>query len=514
MQHWFLFVVISALISCKKESPKVVAERVEEKICTVDSVAIVGFFVKYPALSEYQTDVFEVYKSRSSCIWFDGDTPVEYAHVLYDRLLTIADEGLPADIPYRAKLDQIFDGNSDVRPQPESELLLSALYFYYTCNVYGGLDPEKSRATGWFLPRAKVSYVSHLDSLLKKKDRGTPEFFGQYYNLRKALKKYRDIEKNGGWKLLETLEADKKIIPGDSAKIIKDVRTRLFVEGYLSKDSQSPVYDKSLLSAIEKYNLANVRNHEDAISAKLIDQLNVPVSDRIRTISLNMERCRWIDPELSNAKEYVAVNIPSFRLHYFRDGNPFFTSRVVVGKQLNATVVFSGEISYLAFAPYWNVPRSILIKEILPAIKRDPNYLSKNNMEWKGEIVRQRPGKDNALGLVKFMFPNSNNIYLHDTPAKSLFSREGRAFSHGCIRVERARELAYEITSKDGNWTMDDVDRAMNSPSENIYRLKTKIPVYIAYFTAWADKDGNCAFFDDVYQRDQNLGELLFKSTK
>ena len=168
-------------------------------------------------------------------------------------------------------------------------------------------------------------------------------------------------------------------------------------------------------------------------------------------------------------------------------------------------------MSYLAFSPYWNVPNSILKNEIQPAIAKNPNYLAEHNMEWHGERVRQKPGKNNSLGLVKFMFPNSNNIYLHDTPAKSLFAKEERALSHGCVRVEKARELAIAITKKDGNWTEQKVDAAMHKNSENTYQLKEKIPVYLTYFTAWADENGNVVFFDDIYKRDDRLAHMLYK---
>src|SRR5690606_22509262 len=170
--------------------------------------------------------------------------------------------------------------------------------------------------------------------------------------------------------------------------------------------------------------------------------LNIPVSERIKTITVNMERCRWVPSSINTEKEYIAVNIPSYRLFYFRGKDTILISRVVVGKELNKTVIFSGKMSDLAFSPYWNVPKSILEKEIKPHIAQNPNYLAEHNMEWHGNSVRQKPGKNNSLGLVKFMFPNSNNIYLHDTPAKSLFSKDERAFSHGCVRVEKARDLA------------------------------------------------------------------------
>jgi L,D-transpeptidase YcbB len=197
-------------------------------------------------------------------------------------------------------------------------------------------------------------------------------------------------------------------------------------------------------------------------------------------------------------------------LQYFRDGKPILLSNVVVGKELNKTVVFSGQMSYLVFSPYWNIPPSIIKKEIQPGIDGDPDYLEKHNMEWNNGQVRQKPGPANSLGLVKFMFPNSNNIYLHDSPAKSLFNKESRAFSHGCVRVQKARELAIKILDSDKNWTPAKIDAAMNSGSEKHYSLKRKIPVYIAYFTARADADGNVSFYEDVYNRDARLAHLLY----
>jgi murein L,D-transpeptidase YcbB/YkuD len=183
---------------------------------------------------------------------------------------------------------------------------------------------------------------------------------------------------------------------------------------------------------------------------------------------------------------------------------------VVVGKDLNETVVFSGMMSSIVFSPYWNVPRSILKKEILPGIAKNEDYLSQHDMEWYNGNVRQKPGPKNSLGLVKFLFPNSNAIYLHDTPSKGLFDEEKRAFSHGCIRLEKPKELAYLIMQDDRNWSTEKIDAAMTSGEEKWYTLKNKIPVYIGYFTSWVDNEGEVHFYDDVYSRDNRLAALLF----
>jgi murein L,D-transpeptidase YcbB/YkuD len=239
--------------------------------------------------------------------------------------------------------------------------------------------------------------------------------------------------------------------------------------------------------------------------------MNVSLADRIKTIMVNMERCRWIPSDITKGKEYIVINIPSYQLTYFKSGKPALRSNVVVGKIMNQTVVFSGMMKFIVFSPYWNVPKSILEKEIKPAIEKNENYLEQHHMEWNNGQVRQKPGPKNSLGLVKFLFPNSNNIYLHDSPSKSLFDRSSRAFSHGCIRVAKPAELAKMILEDDKNWTPEKIDKAMQAGEESWHTLKNKIPVYIGYFTAWVDDEDVIHFYEDVYNRDGRLGELIFK---
>jgi murein L,D-transpeptidase YcbB/YkuD len=166
-------------------------------------------------------------------------------------------------------------------------------------------------------------------------------------------------------------------------------------------------------------------------------------------------------------------------------------------------------MSYIVFSPYWNVPQSIINKEIKPGMAKNKNYLAQKHLEWNNGAVRQAPGVNNSLGLVKFLFPNSNNIYLHDTPAKSLFQSENRAFSHGCVRVAKPKELAIELLKDDPKWNPEKIDKAMHAGKENWYTLKKKVPVYIGYFTAWVDRKGQLNFYKDVYQRDESLIKLL-----
>lgn len=479
----------------------------------IDTSKIPGFFTEYPKLRPFQDEVMLLYKKQNNYIWFDQNGINEFAQAFYSRISQINEEGLIINIPYQSPFDKIFKDSANAKPSLETELLISSLYFFYIEKVYKGLPVENSQRTGWHLPREKISYSAYLDTImrgLELKKEFKQDYFYQYYALKKGLQKYTVIQKNGGWIQIKLSKGFKSLQEGDSSSTVQELRTRLFTEGLIEEDSGNPLFDKTILSGIIKYENTQNCNFEHKITSKLIEMLNVSVADRIKTISVNMERCRWISPKINNAQEYIAVNIPSFRLFYYREAKPYLISKVIVGKEFNKTIVFSGKISYIAFSPYWNVPNSIYQKEILPKLTKNPNYLKSQNMERHNGTVRQKPGPDNALGLVKFIFPNSNNIYLHDTPVKSLFNKEKRAFSHGCIRVEKAQELALAVMEKDSNWPSEKVNAAMHGGKEQIYRLKETIPVYIAYFTAWADQEGNIAFYSDLYNRDKNLAKMLF----
>jgi len=418
--------------------------------------------------------------------------------------------------PYHQKLAGVFEDEIEYTlSKVETELMLTAAFLFYVDKVYSGIDEKTTAALEWLLPRKELSYENVLDSVLLDQtllDKNHQVLLPQYYKLRNYLKMYREIEKQGGWKPIDYNPKMKAIKPGDSSKVIVQIRQRLFVTGELPTNSQSNRYDAEMESAIKKYQLSNGHTVRKEIIPALIAEMNVPVEERIRKIMINMERCRWISPDIAKSDELIVVNIPSYILNYFRDGKNIFRCPVVVGTNTSKTVIFSGNMSYVVFSPYWNVPESILKSEVKPGIAKDPNYLAKHNMEWYNGQVRQKPGKSNSLGLVKFLFPNSNNIYLHDTPSKSAFSKADRAFSHGCIRVGKPRELALEILKNDPEWPPEKIDAAMNGGTEKWVALKKKIPVYLGYFTAWVNEAGDINFYDDVYKRDDRLYKLLIEN--
>lgn len=481
----------------------------------IDSLDIVNFFNTYPNLKKYEGEIMKLYQKHNfTQVWHDSEGTIEFAHSLFSKAKNLEDEGVKYEFPYDEQITAIFNNHiENTLSQTDSDLMITGLYMYCAEKVVVGIDERTTKSMEWFLPRKEVSYASLLDSTLlypEAMQNVSRVMIPQYYKLRDVLKKYRTIEKNGGWNIIDLDPKLKAYKIGDTATAITQIKERLLVTGELKENDKTNKFDAELLKAVNAFQKSNGKNITESITPELIKEMNVSVSERIKTIVVNMERCRWISPEIKDAREYVLVNIPSYRLTFIRDNKPALISPVVVGKAMTKTVIFSGNMTNIVFSPYWNVPTSIINKEIKPGMAKNSNYLASHNMEWNGGQVRQKPGPRNSLGLVKFIFPNSNNIYLHDTPSKSLFEKEDRAFSHGCVRVGKPRDLAIAILAEDPNWTTEKIDAAMNKGVENSYRLKNSIPVYIGYFTAWVNDEGEIQFFDDVYKRDNRLAGLIY----
>ena len=486
---------------------------------TVDAESINQFYKKYPKLKKYQSDVQDLYKKKEyKLLWYDDKSVSEFGALLYHKVRLLNDQGIKATMPYMDLVDDVFNENvTEDLPQIDTELLLSNMYVFYASNVYSGVDPATLKKIGWFLPAKSISYSKILDSLMVDPGRLNKDenlLFGQYYKLKAMLKKYKAIEKNNQWKKIDIDVANyKDLKPFDSGVAVKQIRERLFVVGDLPQDSKRDVYDEEMMAGILKYKKRYGLKLNYTLTIDHINQMNEPVGNSIKTIMLNMERCRWIPAQLAQASEYVMVNIPSFKLVYVKNGQYELVSDVFVGTRMTETVIFSGNIDRIVFSPYWYVPQSIIKNELKSKIAEDKNYLADHNMEWNGGNVRQKPGPKNSLGLVKFMFPNPNDIYLHDTPAKSLFEFEKRIFSHGCINVKEAKGLALAILKNNPDWPVDKIDQAMSGEKETTCMLKNKIPIYIGYFTAWVSEEGEIGFYPDVYDRDPQLDKLLYSDT-
>jgi L,D-transpeptidase YcbB len=478
----------------------------------LDSTHISKVLSMFPLLGSYASEVKQFYRYRNfSYAWFETSGLIEQASHLYTHLSNLEDEGILIKPPYLNVMDSLIN-NPSVTEKADSvlEILLTAEYLFYANKVWKGIPENQSSKLQWYIPRKKLNLPYLTDSLIK--DTSAPLFsdnysYRQYNLLKEALKKYRKLDSSTTWK---PIDVKSKLMLHDESEDVASLRKRLYDLGDLNFDSGSKVFDDSLQDGVKSFQYRYGMTADGIAGPAFLKYINTPLQEYIRKIIINMERARWVPLDLK--RHYLIVNIPSFTLYAFDADTIHFAMNVVVGKAVHKTVLFSGDIKYIVFSPYWDVPPSILKNEILPGIRRDPNYLKRNNMEWVGNRVRQKPGPKNSLGLVKFLFPNSYNIYLHDTPAKSLFEKSARAFSHGCIRLGEPEKLADYLLRDDPKWTTEKINAAMHAGVEKYVTLKDPVPVYIGYMTAFVDNAGKINFRDDVYMRDAALQKTILTS--
>lgn len=362
----------------------------------------------------------------------------------------------------------------------------------------------------------KLAGSDDPDKILLELHPTHPEFL----KLREALAKFSDASVEQPISI-----ADGTLLkPGKSDPRVPDLRKRLDV---VAEDATSLVYDEALVTAVKAFQESLGLTTDGVIGPATVAALNGGTAATRDDIVANMERWRWMPRDLGDFN--VFVNIPEFRLAVMKGQEVTYTTRVVVGKTSNQTPVFSDMIRHIVVNPYWNVPSSIARNEIGPRLASNPGYLASQNMEllYGGKVVnaaavdwsstsvnqfsiRQRPGAGNALGKVKFLFPNQHDVYLHDTPSKSLFQRSYRAYSHGCVRVQNPMEFADALLKLEPELNAASLE-AMYGPKERWVNLKTLVPVHIAYFTLRVDADGTIRSYGDVYGHNKRLIELLNK---
>lgn len=323
--------------------------------------------------------------------------------------------------------------------------------------------------------------------------------YAAYLDLQAALVKYRNIAETGGWNQLPASLASQR----RRVKAYAELRTRLAIEGDLAQDNGSPRMDDELREAITRFQHRNGLKEDGAVTAKLVDRLNVSVGERIATISLNLERLRVSLRDQPTTR--IDVNLPAATAVLYREGQAVLSMNVVVGAPDHETPELSSAVDSIVLNPTWTIPQSIIQNEIRPILKRDKKYLKRNHMYWLKDQLVQEPGAFNALGQIKFDFPNRYSVYLHDTPARKLFTDPERAASHGCVRLERPLDLAVALLEGDSKWDREALTRAIATGLTKRIILKQTMPVVIGYQTAYADPDGTAYFRPDLYGRDTKL---------
>ncbi len=454
--------------------------------------------------------------------WFAPDGPSEQAshfmNLQNDYIGYSRDSSL-----YNPQLQKIIDtlradSNYVLRDSVlmNTELTLTQQFFRYAQKAYVGDSSLNTTDLKWHIPRKKINMVELLDSLLVAGDaEGYVPVNRQYRLLKNELIKYLEIQQQGRWQAIQT--SKKKFQRGDKDSVIAAIKQRLLLTGDLSQNDTTLLFNDSLEKAVKRMQFRYGMKTDGVIGGATLRELNRTIDHRIQQLMINLERLRWVPAEVKT--DYLLVNIPQFKLHVYEKGKLSFSMNVVVGSLQHNTVIFNGDLKYVVFSPYWNVPTSIVKNEILPGMQKNKNYIATHNMEitgYSGGVpnVRQKPGPNNSLGKVKFLFPNSYNIYLHDTPAKSLFGETSRAFSHGCIRLGEPKKLAEFLLRNDSTWTSEKIQQAMNLGKERYVTLKQTVPVFIGYFTAWVDSQGLLNFRDDVYGHDKKMAEKMFTDPK
>jgi L,D-transpeptidase YcbB len=453
--------------------------------------------------------------------WFSSDGLTEQALLFWnqhDYAVAYGNDSTLRDKPLQKRMDQLIAEDqlsitANDKTFRQTELNLTEQFIRYVFNTYEkGYVKRKEQER--FIPAKRADPLYLADSLLNKKhkdDKYYEDVNESYGLLKNQLQAYYEIAKQGGWPTITT--SKKQLKKGMADPAIPLIKKRLQLTKDMPAGDTGSRFSDTLEAAVKTFQLRHGYTPDGVINADLIKQMNVPARYRVEQILINMDRMRWMPQKPTG--ELITVNIPEFVLHITNGKEKVHDIDVVVGKEGNTTMMFNGDLNQVVFSPYWNVPPSIVREEILPAMEKNPGYLESKNMEVTGDegglpVVRQRPGPGNALGRVKFLFPNSFNIYFHDTPEKSLFGKDKRAFSHGCIRLSDPVWMANWLLRDDPQWTPEKIEAAMNSGEEKFVKLKKPVPVIIMYYTAWVDENGQLNFRDDIYKHDETLIRKMF----
>jgi murein L,D-transpeptidase YcbB/YkuD len=466
-------------------------------------------------------------------IWIKEGQISSKAQNAVSVLLQADQHGLNPDDYQSTKLFQeLTNSNSADLVNLELKLTRSVVAYAQHLNA-GRLDPQavnreivvfpEAAASGKILEKLKIT--KSVAAYLRFMAPYTP----RYERLRVALGIYKTFAANGSWTVIEKGEVLK---PGMIDPRISAIRQRMIEDGSLAREvREAEEYDDALVEAVKKFQIRHGLDDDGVIGPQTLAEMNVTIEQRISTIEVNLERRRWM--QNNYGRYYVFSNLADQVIKLVRDEKNLHFELIQVGQPYHRTPVFSETMEYIEINPYWNVPYSIATKEYLPKLKANPGALVSQNIQVlaNGKVVspfstpwhsfsrshfpvrlRQDSGPKNALGRVKFMFPNKFNVYIHDTPSKSKFNKVSRYFSHGCLRLRDPLTLAEKILGEQG-WSREKIEATVRSGKRTIVKLKEKIPVHVTYLTAWVNKDSSVHFRQDIYGRDKILDAALQKAS-
>jgi len=487
--------------------------------------------------------------AADTLLWFSDGRPTATARKAADLLASAAEDGLNAN-DYGADLlrNAIENAASGHAPANDTVIqlersLTSATRRYLADLHYGRIDPQQlgekySGVSGQRSDPDTWLISAIADDRLPEAVRSVKPQLAQYHELREVLARYRQLVGNPAWQKALPVPADGKLQPGQPYAGISILNLRLKVLGDLPANGVLPtLYEGRLVDSVKSFQERHGLTPDGVVGKGTLEQLNVTPEARVRQLELALERLRWTP--LLQAPRAIVVNIPEFRVRAYevRDGKVEMkvAMNIIVGNASKTrTPIYDAEMRFVEFSPYWNVPPSIARDETLPKLRREPSYFDQQGFEFvgrdgkvvsgyseasldavqRGEMrIRQKPGARNALGDIKFIFPNNDNIYLHHTPTPQLFKRDRRDFSHGCIRVEEPVALAKFVLADEPEWTEERIVQAMTKGRSATLRLKEPFPVVIAYSTA-VFRDGRIHFFPDIYGQDKVLDDALARHSQ
>lgn len=467
-------------------------------------------------------------------IWVNDQGPTINAIALRRCLEHSAREGLRPEDYHLKSIAKYWKATTPER-LADLEMLMSDVFIDYATDMYEGRVIPQVVDKDWFLPSHEIDPVQVLiqasrddapcHALLQLRPRSP-----QYNRLREKLAEYRRIEAQGGWPLIPDGGLLK---PGMEDEQVPLIRKRLKITGeYQGRMSDSKLFDEQLSEAVKRFQSHRGIYADGMVGNETREAMSLPVNKLIAQIIVNLERWRWVPRNLGF--RYILVNAAGYELEIIEDQQTELEMRVVVGKRERPTPVFTSDLQFVDINPVWNVPRTIAVEDILPKLKKDPGLILSQGIEvlsgWGTNEkkvnpysvdwsfynekhlpfhFRQPPGINNPLGRIRFLFPNSHDIYLHDTNHPNLFDIPERNFSSGCIRVQQPLTLARYLLKDDSAWSRDKIVREINSGQSVRIQLGRTLPVYIFYFTAWVDDDGAINFYPDAYGRDRELIENL-----